>query len=58
MKINYSRINNALDINKKQIQASIAPKTRKEDKDYKSLGRYIFNEMDAQDNRKPEYVNA
>lgn len=30
----------------------------KEDKDYKSLGRYIFNEMDAQDNRKPEYVNT
>lgn len=29
----------------------------KEDKDYKALGRYIFNEMDAQDNRKPEYVN-
>ena len=29
----------------------------KEDKDYKSLGRYIFKEMDAQDNRDPEYVN-
>ena len=29
----------------------------KEDKDYKALGRYIFKEMDAQDNRKPEYVN-
>ena len=28
----------------------------KEDKDYKSLGRYIFKEMDAQDNRDPEYV--
>lgn len=28
----------------------------KEDKDYKSLGRYIFKEMDAQDNREPEYV--
>ena len=26
----------------------------KEDKDYKSLGRYIFKEMDAQDNRDPE----
>lgn len=26
------------------------------DKDYKALGRYVFNEMDAQDNRKPEYV--
>ena len=29
----------------------------KEDKDYKSLGRYIFKEMKAQDNRDPEYVN-
>ena len=29
----------------------------KEDKDYKSLGRYIFKEMDAQDSRDPEYVN-
>ena len=35
MKINYSNINNTLSINKKQIQTSIAPKTRKEDKDYK-----------------------
>lgn len=29
----------------------------KEDKDYKALGRYIFKEMNAQDNRDPEYVN-
>lgn len=28
----------------------------KDDKDYKVLGRYIFKEMDAQDNRDPEYV--
>ena len=28
----------------------------KSDADYKSLGRYVFNEMDAQDNREPEYV--
>lgn len=26
------------------------------DTDYKDLGRYIFNEMHAQDNREPEYV--
>ena len=26
------------------------------DKDYKSLGRYVFNEIKAQDNRNPEYV--
>ena len=35
MKVNFSRLNNGLEINKKQIEASIAPKTRKEDKDYK-----------------------
>lgn len=29
----------------------------KEEKDYKALGRYIFKEMDAQDNRDPEYVD-
>ena len=28
----------------------------KDDKDYKDLGRYVFNEMKAQDDRKPEYV--
>ena len=27
------------------------------DGDYKSLGKYVFNEMDAQDSRKPEFVN-
>lgn len=26
------------------------------DKDYKALGRYIFQELDRQDGRKPEYV--
>ena len=26
------------------------------DKDYKDLGRYVFKEMNAQDGRKPEYV--
>lgn len=35
MKINYSKLNSGLDINKRQIQLSIAPKTSKEDKDYK-----------------------
>ena len=35
MKVNYSKVNNSLDINKRQIQLSIAPKTTKEDKDYK-----------------------
>ena len=35
MKINYTSLNSSLDINKKQIQLSIAPKTTKEDKNYK-----------------------
>lgn len=28
----------------------------KSDADYKALGKYIFRELNAQDNRKPEYV--
>jgi uncharacterized protein len=28
------------------------------DKDYKALGRYVFNEIKAQDNRGPEYVEG
>ena len=28
----------------------------KDDKDYKDLGRYIFNVLEKQDNRSPEYV--
>lgn len=28
----------------------------KSEVDYKSLGRYVFNELSAQDDRKPEYV--
>ena len=28
------------------------------DKDYKALGRYIFQELDRQDSRKPEYVQS
>ena len=35
MKINYSKVNSGLEINKRQIQMSIAPKTSKEDRDYK-----------------------
>lgn len=30
----------------------------KADADYKSLGRYVFNEIKAQDSRKPQYVKA
>lgn len=36
-------------------KAKKADKT-KLDKDYKDLGRYIFKELDRQDNRQPEYV--
>lgn len=35
MKINYSTLNESLTIDKRQIQLSIAPKTSKEDRDYK-----------------------
>ena len=35
MKINYSQINPSLEINKWQIQSSITPQTKKENKDYK-----------------------
>lgn len=30
----------------------------KEDKDYKSLGKYIFKVLKGQDSRKPEYVES
>ena len=30
----------------------------KTDKDYKSLGKYMFRVLKGQDNRDPEYVNA
>lgn len=30
----------------------------KSDSDYRSLGRYVFNEMSAQSSRKPEYVDG
>ncbi len=34
MKINYTSLNSSLEINKRQIQMSIAPKTSKEDNKY------------------------
>lgn len=36
MKINYTPLNSSLDINKREIQMSIAPKTTKEDEKYQS----------------------
>lgn len=48
----FSRKSSAVIIRKaKKAYAS------KEDKDYKALGRYIFKEMKAQDERPAEYVN-
>lgn len=48
----FSRKSSRVIINKaKRAYAS------KEDKDYKALGRYIFKEMKAQDERPAEYVN-
>ena len=35
MKINYTSLNSSLEINKRQIQMSISPKTSKEDAKYK-----------------------
>lgn len=40
------------------IRKAIKAERTKEDKDYKALGRAIFKELQAQDNRQPEYVNA
>lgn len=48
----FSRKSSAVIIRKaKKAYAS------KEDKDYKALGKYIFEEMNAQDNRPAEYVD-
>lgn len=33
-------------------------KQNKEDKDYKSLGKYIFKVLKGQDGREPEYVKS
>lgn len=47
----FSRVSTKVIIRK----AKKALKT-KEDSDYKALGRYIFKELDAQENRKPQFV--
>ena len=48
----FSRISSRVIIRK----AKRAVKTNLES-DYKSLGRYIFNELDRQDNREAQYVD-
>lgn len=41
---------------KKFIRKALKAEISKEDKDYKALGKLIFKELKAQDNREPEYV--
>lgn len=40
------------------IRKALKAERSKEDKDYKALGKAIFKELDAQDSRKPEYVEG
>ena len=40
------------------IRKAIKAERSKEDKDYKALGKAIFKELHAQNNREPEYVAA
>ena len=40
------------------IKKALKADNTKEDKDYKSLGKYIFKVLKGQDSRKPEYVDA
>lgn len=41
---------------KKFIRKALKAEISKEDKDYKALGKLVFKELKAQDNREPEYV--
>lgn len=40
------------------IRKALKAAQSKEDKDYKSLGKYIFKVIKGQDSRKPEYVES
>lgn len=40
------------------IRKALKAAQSKEDKDYKSLGKYIFKVLKGQDSRKPEYVEG
>lgn len=40
------------------LRKALKAEREKEDRYYKSLGKYIFKELKAQDDRKPEYVEA
>ena len=40
------------------IRKAIKAERSQEDKDFKALGRALFKELHAQDNREPEYVDA
>lgn len=41
---------------KKFIRKALKAEISKEDRDYKALGKLVFKELKAQDNREPEYV--
>ena len=43
---------------KNNITTEKSENDSKNDKDYKSLGKYIFKVFKKQDNREPEYVNS
>ncbi len=49
----FSRI-----ITRKMLKYAKKAFVSKLDKDYKKLGKLVFNELTAQDNRDPQYVNA
>ena len=40
------------------IKKALKAAASKEDKDYKSLGKYMFKVLKGQDTREPEYVDA
>lgn len=40
------------------IRKALKAESSKEDKDYKALGKAMFKELKAQDNREPEYVKS
>lgn len=45
-------------ITRKMLKAAKKAFLSKQDKDYKKLGKLVFEELTAQDNRKPQYVES
>ena len=50
-------LNNSCNITVTIINKAKRAFIEKTDNAYKSLGKYVFKEMKAQDSRKPEFVN-